>query len=141
MVSESPSRRTSSLSQHCYLIIIYLASYCYPRIVSETKMVRYTLSKYSIIANLNVNSRSFKMVSEKDRLEAASIKAEANKAFQGIFFFFYIRNVLSLFPIENNIVKAAELYTLAIEHNPNDPTLFCNRKYFSVVFANSIKRH
>ncbi|KAI0256163.1 Metallo-dependent phosphatase-like protein [Lactifluus subvellereus] len=53
-----------------------------------------------------------KEVTEKDRQEAARLKAEANKAF-----------------ISHDFSRAAQLYSEAISHNPGDPTLFCNRAY------------
>ncbi|OBZ68079.1 Serine/threonine-protein phosphatase 5 [Grifola frondosa] len=51
-------------------------------------------------------------VSEEARSEAAKWKAEANKAFVG-----------------HDFNKAADLYTKAIELNPADATLWCNRAY------------
>ncbi|KAH9054197.1 phosphoprotein phosphatase [Lactarius vividus] len=53
-----------------------------------------------------------KDVSDKDRQEAAQFKADANKAFLG-----------------HDFPRAAQLYSAAIEHNPGDATLFCNRAY------------
>ncbi|GJJ06342.1 hypothetical protein Clacol_000533 [Clathrus columnatus] len=66
----------------------------------------------SSIPSPNLKSINLNYVSEEDKLEAVRIKAEANKAFQ-----------------QHNYPQAASLYTLAIERNPNDPTLFCNRAY------------
>ncbi|THH21332.1 hypothetical protein EW146_g180 [Bondarzewia mesenterica] len=51
-------------------------------------------------------------VSEEDKNKALKLKAEANKAFTS-----------HAFP------QAAELYSQAIEKNPFDATLFCNRAY------------
>ncbi|KAH8985935.1 phosphoprotein phosphatase [Lactarius hatsudake] len=53
-----------------------------------------------------------KDVSDKDRQEAAQLKADANKAFLG-----------------HDFPRAAQLYSAAIDHNPGDATLFCNRAY------------
>ncbi|VDB87338.1 unnamed protein product [Peniophora sp. CBMAI 1063] len=53
-----------------------------------------------------------KELSEQDLAEAAKLKAAANKAF-----------------ISHDFNAAADLYTQAIEHNPSDATLFCNRAY------------
>ncbi|KAH9051401.1 phosphoprotein phosphatase [Lactarius deliciosus] len=53
-----------------------------------------------------------KEVSDKDRQEAAQLKADANKAFLG-----------------HDFPRAAQLYSAAIDHNPGDATLFCNRAY------------
>lgn len=53
-----------------------------------------------------------KEVSDKDRQEAARLKADANKAFLG-----------------HDFTRAAQLYSTAIKHNPGDATLFCNRAY------------
>ncbi|KAH9978821.1 phosphoprotein phosphatase [Lactifluus volemus] len=50
--------------------------------------------------------------SEKDKQEATRLKAEANKAFTS-----------------HDFLRAAQLYSEAISHNPGDPTLFCNRAY------------
>lgn len=55
---------------------------------------------------------SLQDASEEAKAEAARVKAEANKAFTSHHF--------------NN---AAELYTKAIELNPRDATLWCNRAY------------
>ncbi|KAI0745788.1 Metallo-dependent phosphatase-like protein [Earliella scabrosa] len=55
---------------------------------------------------------SLQDISEEAKAEAAKLKAEANKAFQS-----------------HEFNKAADLYTLAIEKNPADPTLWCNRAY------------
>ncbi|KAI0630342.1 Metallo-dependent phosphatase-like protein [Trametes polyzona] len=55
---------------------------------------------------------SLQDVSEEAKAEAAKLKAEANKAF-----------------IAHDFNRAAELYTQAIEKNPLDATLWCNRAY------------
>ncbi|KAF8650446.1 hypothetical protein AX16_005249 [Volvariella volvacea WC 439] len=52
------------------------------------------------------------VISEEDQAEAARIKKEANKAFTS-----------------HDFPTAARLYTEAIERNPRDPTLWCNRAY------------
>ncbi|KAI0695456.1 phosphoprotein phosphatase [Cytidiella melzeri] len=51
-------------------------------------------------------------VTEEAKQEAAKVKAEANKAF-----------------INHHFNEAADLYTKAIELNPLDATLWCNRAY------------
>ncbi|KAL0576294.1 Palmitoyl-protein thioesterase 1, partial [Marasmius crinis-equi] len=51
-------------------------------------------------------------VSEEDKKAAAEIKAKANKAFSS-----------------HDFVAAIDLYTQAIEKNPAEPTLWCNRAY------------
>ncbi|KAG6866725.1 hypothetical protein C0991_011384 [Blastosporella zonata] len=51
-------------------------------------------------------------VSEKDKAEALHLKALANKEFTG-----------------HNFPAAAKLYSEAIEKNPKDATLWCNRAY------------
>ncbi|KAI0341951.1 phosphoprotein phosphatase [Trametopsis cervina] len=51
-------------------------------------------------------------IPESAKLEAAKVKAEANKAF-----------------INHRFNEAADLYTKAIELNPADATLWCNRAY------------
>ncbi|KAG6898180.1 hypothetical protein C0992_004167 [Termitomyces sp. T32_za158] len=51
-------------------------------------------------------------VSEHDKAEALRLKAEANKAF-----------------ISHDFPTAAKFYTAAIEKNPGEPTLWCNRAY------------
>jgi hypothetical protein len=53
-----------------------------------------------------------KEVPDKDKQEAARLKTDANKAFQG-----------------HDFTRAAQLYSEAIKHNPGDATLFCNRAY------------
>ncbi|TFY81347.1 hypothetical protein EWM64_g2659 [Hericium alpestre] len=59
-----------------------------------------------------LSSLSISEVSEKDKEEAAKFKAEANKTFSS-----------------HEFPKAAELYSKAIELNPLDATLYCNRAY------------
>ncbi|KAF9263346.1 protein phosphatase 5 [Marasmius fiardii PR-910] len=51
-------------------------------------------------------------VSEEDKVAAAEIKARANKAFSS-----------------HDFTSAIELYSGAIEKNPNDATIWCNRAY------------
>ncbi|GLB37620.1 putative PPP5 TPR repeat region [Lyophyllum shimeji] len=51
-------------------------------------------------------------ISEEDKAEALRFKGEANKAFTS-----------------HDYLGAARLYTAAIEKNPNEPTLWCNRAY------------
>jgi len=51
-------------------------------------------------------------VTDKDKAEAARLKTEGNKAFQ-----------------QNHFEEAALKYSEALEHNPFDATLFCNRAY------------
>ncbi|KAK7005691.1 Metallo-dependent phosphatase-like protein [Favolaschia claudopus] len=51
-------------------------------------------------------------VSAEDKAAAAALKTEANKAFSG-----------------HDFPKAARLYTEAIEKNPSDATIWCNRAY------------
>ncbi|PPR05835.1 hypothetical protein CVT26_010115 [Gymnopilus dilepis] len=51
-------------------------------------------------------------VTEEAKQEALRLKAEANKAFTS-----------------HDFKNAARLYSEAIEHNPNDATLWCNRAY------------
>ncbi|KAG8720646.1 hypothetical protein FRC09_009214 [Ceratobasidium sp. 395] len=51
-------------------------------------------------------------LSETDKAEAARLKAEGNKEFQ-----------------QNHFAEAALKYGEAIEHNPFDATLYCNRAY------------
>ncbi|KAI0321169.1 phosphoprotein phosphatase [Amylostereum chailletii] len=53
-----------------------------------------------------------KEVTEHDLAESAKLKAEANKAFS-----------------DHDFPRAAELYSQAIQRNPLDATLFCNRAY------------
>ncbi|KAF9244961.1 phosphoprotein phosphatase [Melanogaster broomeanus] len=53
---------------------------------------------------------SLKDVTDKDRERAAKLKAEANKAFVG-----------------HHFAEAVKLYTQAIELNPGDATIWCNR--------------
>ncbi|KAH6914307.1 phosphoprotein phosphatase [Coprinopsis sp. MPI-PUGE-AT-0042] len=55
-------------------------------------------------------SLSDKEVSDEDKAEALKIKAQANKAFIG-----------------HDFPEAAKLYSFAIEKNPNDATVWCNR--------------
>ncbi|KAH9832170.1 phosphoprotein phosphatase [Rhodofomes roseus] len=62
-----------------------------------------------------ISKLSLADVTDKDRQEAAKIKAEANKAFTG-----------------HEFNKAAELYSKAIELNPFDATIWCNRAYTRV---------
>ncbi|KAF8326705.1 uncharacterized protein EI90DRAFT_1923529 [Cantharellus anzutake] len=49
------------------------------------------------------------LVTEEDKAAAATIKADANHAFQN-----------------HNFLLAVKLYTSAAERNPSDGTLFCN---------------
>ncbi|KAG8742719.1 hypothetical protein FRC10_000993 [Ceratobasidium sp. 414] len=51
-------------------------------------------------------------LSDKDKAEAARLKAEGNKEFQ-----------------QNHFAEAALRYGEAIAHNPFDATLYCNRAY------------
>lgn len=51
-------------------------------------------------------------LTEKNKEKAAKIKVEANQAF-----------------VAHEFKKAADLYSQALEHNPLDPTLWCNRAY------------
>ncbi|KAI0790789.1 Metallo-dependent phosphatase-like protein [Abortiporus biennis] len=60
-----------------------------------------------ILATLNLQDAS-----EEAKQEAAKVKALANKAF-----------------VSHNFNEAADLYTKAIELNPKDATLWCNRAY------------
>ncbi|KAH9948541.1 phosphoprotein phosphatase [Amylocystis lapponica] len=60
-----------------------------------------------VLAKLNLRD-----VSEAEKKEAANIKAQANKAFTS-----------------HDFNKAAELYSAAIDLNPSDATLWCNRAY------------
>ncbi|KAG8929820.1 hypothetical protein FRC02_005023 [Tulasnella sp. 418] len=55
---------------------------------------------------------SLKDVTEEDKAAAVELKGKANKAFGG-----------------HDFLGAAKLYTEAIERNPTDATLFCNRAY------------
>jgi hypothetical protein len=73
-------------------------------------------------------------VPEKDKQEAARLKALANKSFTSIqawpLFGVYIMYSpeSSLFS-DNDFTEATRLYSAAIELNPIDPTLWCNRAY------------
>ncbi|KAG6828209.1 hypothetical protein H0H92_008782 [Tricholoma furcatifolium] len=60
----------------------------------------------------NTTSLPIIEVSEEDKAEALRLKASANKAFTS-----------------HNFLAAAKLYSQAIEKNPNEPTLWCNRAY------------
>ncbi|KAF7306087.1 Serine/threonine-protein phosphatase [Mycena chlorophos] len=60
---------------------------------------------------LDLKPLSFE-VSEEDRAAAASFKADANKAFGA-----------------HDFASAADLYSQAIERNPNDATIWCNRAF------------
>nr|GAT45456.1 phosphoprotein phosphatase [Mycena chlorophos] len=60
---------------------------------------------------LDLKPLSFE-VSEEDRAAAASLKADANKAFGA-----------------HDFASAADLYSQAIERNPNDATIWCNRAF------------
>ncbi|ESK96591.1 serine threonine-protein phosphatase 5 [Moniliophthora roreri MCA 2997] len=51
-------------------------------------------------------------VSEEDKAAAAELKQKANKAFSS-----------------HDFTTAIQLYTQAIEKNPNEPTIWCNRAY------------
>ncbi|KAF7315458.1 Serine/threonine-protein phosphatase [Mycena indigotica] len=51
-------------------------------------------------------------VSEEERSEAARLKADANKAFAA-----------------HDFASAADLYSQAIDKNPNDATIWCNRAF------------
>ncbi|KAM5532863.1 hypothetical protein V8D89_013504 [Ganoderma adspersum] len=55
---------------------------------------------------------SLQDITDEAKAEAASFKVEANKAF-----------------VSHDFNKAAELYTKAIDKNPGDATLWCNRAY------------
>ncbi|KAF9010505.1 phosphoprotein phosphatase [Cyathus striatus] len=60
-------------------------------------------------------------VSNQDKEEAARLKAEGNKAFAG---------PLTLFlQLAHDFPAAARLYSEAIEKNPHEPTIWCNRAY------------
>ncbi|KAI5830731.1 protein phosphatase 5 [Schizophyllum commune Tattone D] len=61
---------------------------------------------------LQTLSISDKIVTDEDKAEAAKLKAEANKAFAA-----------------HDFAKAVELYSSAIERNPGDATIWCNRAY------------
>ncbi|KAI5890586.1 protein phosphatase 5 [Schizophyllum commune H4-8] len=61
---------------------------------------------------LQTLSISDKIVTDEDKAEAAKLKAEANKAFAA-----------------HDFAKAVELYSNAIEKNPGDATIWCNRAY------------
>ncbi|KAI4526227.1 protein phosphatase 5 [Schizophyllum commune Loenen D] len=61
---------------------------------------------------LQTLSISDKIVTDEDKAEAAKLKAEANKAFAA-----------------HDFAKAVELYSSAIEKNPGDATIWCNRAY------------
>lgn len=69
-------------------------------------------SSLATAATSAVSELSLKDVSDEDRSKAAALKAEANAAFG-----------------KHEFAKAVELYTKAIEYNPTDATLFCNRAY------------
>ncbi|KAF8520454.1 phosphoprotein phosphatase [Hysterangium stoloniferum] len=66
----------------------------------------------SSVSSPILDKAAFSYVSENDKLEAAHLKAAANKAFQN-----------------HEFPNAAHLYSLAINRNPMDPTLYCNRAY------------
>ncbi|KAI0949360.1 hypothetical protein AcW1_008993 [Taiwanofungus camphoratus] len=59
-----------------------------------------------------LSSLELQDVSEEAKLQAANLKIEANKVF-----------------MSHDFNKAADLYTKAIELNPTDATLWCNRAY------------
>ncbi|KAL1704966.1 Metallo-dependent phosphatase-like protein [Schizophyllum commune] len=61
---------------------------------------------------LQTLSISDKIVTDEDKAEAAKLKSEANKAFAA-----------------HDFAKAVELYSSAIEKNPGDATIWCNRAY------------
>lgn len=73
-------------------------------------------------------------ITDADRKAAASLKAEANKAFQSAFQFHSSASAGLLeaneFCIAGGYLKAAELYTEASIRNPYDATLFCNSESF-----------
>ncbi|KXN91059.1 Serine/threonine-protein phosphatase T [Leucoagaricus sp. SymC.cos] len=60
----------------------------------------------------NLTLADLPKVSDEDKAEAARIKTEANKAFTS-----------------HDFPTAAKLYSEAIDKNPNEPTLWCNRTY------------
>ncbi|KAF9469902.1 Metallo-dependent phosphatase-like protein [Collybia nuda] len=68
----------------------------------------------SSVPSPELNSLSLESiaVSDEDKAEAIKLKGEANKAFTA-----------------HDFLGAARLYSDAIEKNPNEPTLWCNRAY------------
>lgn len=88
------------------------------------------------LGKLNISNE----VSEEDKQEAARLKAAANKAFTCQF----SDPTVNQFPVlltrlgpfrpwflhvAHDFNDAAKLYSEAIEKNPNEPTLWCNRAY------------
>ena len=74
---------------------------------------------------------SDKIVTDEDKAEAAKLKAEANKAFAGarlcsalLVVILHVNRATA-----HDFSKAVELYSSAIERNPGDATIWCNRAY------------
>lgn len=78
-------------------------------------------------------SDTAKEVTEEDKAEALKIKAQANKAFIGMRISKHDqRHVNGSQPINlpyaaHDFPEAAKLYSFAIEKNPTDATIWCNR--------------
>ena len=82
------------------------------------------------LSTLSLTDR--KEVSDEDRQEAARLKADANKAFLGMLSklaTFLLAELHHCVRKGHEFARAAQLYSTAIEHNPGDATLFCNRAY------------
>lgn len=79
-------------------------------------------------------------VSDEDKAEATRIKAQANEAFSSMYkshttfsinLHVLISELITWFGdfLGHDFPTAAKLYSEAIEKNPNEPTLWCNRAY------------
>ncbi|KZT26719.1 hypothetical protein NEOLEDRAFT_201896 [Neolentinus lepideus HHB14362 ss-1] len=68
-------------------------------------------------------------VSDENRQQATKIKAEANKAFSSTRLLVPLCILIVKSVVGHNYPKAATLYSQAIDLNPVDATLWCNRAY------------
>ena len=91
-----------------------------------------SLSNSTSPSSPDIQTLHLNAVSEEDKLEAARLKVDANKAFtcelpHQIFYGCKTDRICTC--IAHNFPAAAQLYSEAIEKNPLEPTLWCNRAY------------
>jgi serine/threonine-protein phosphatase 5 len=79
-------------------------------------------------SSIDIPNGTLKDISEQDKVEAARLKGDANKAFQRTLQ--PHRNtpfIHATIYLGHDFPVAATLYSRAINLNPTDPTIYCNR--------------
>ena len=83
----------------------------------------------STIPSPNIEALALKEteVTDDDRQESSQIKVKANKAFQSEQEAAPLQYYQYQIPLDQNFAEAATLYSQAIDKNPFDATIYCNR--------------